>query len=179
MKDETKISKSKEKKAKIVAEFAEKVQKSKAMVFANYQGMTHKQLEELKRALKKVDSELVVTKNRLLTRAVGNEELVKGNSLEGPTVTLFAYADVVSPLKELAKTIKALKLPIVKFGILEGKVIDESQVTKLATLPSREMLLAQFVGGLKSPLYGLHRALNWNIQKFVMTLNAIQKTKQA
>ncbi|HSX40884.1 MAG TPA: hypothetical protein VLF68_04725, partial [Candidatus Saccharimonadales bacterium] len=60
---------------------------------------------------------------------------------------------------------------------MDGQLISGEQVLKLATLPSREVLLAQFVGGLKSPIYGLHRALNWNLQKFVMTLKAIESKK--
>ena len=99
------------------------------------------------------------------------------NSLKGPTATLLAYDDVIAPLKALAKTIKELKLPEIKFGIFEGKIIDTKQVNTLSTLPPREVLIAQVVGGIKSPLYGLHRVLNWNIQKFVMTLNAISQSK--
>ena len=99
------------------------------------------------------------------------------STLEGPTATLFAYDDVVAPLKELAKIIKALKLPTIKFGIVDGKLLAENEVIRLSTLPSRQVLLAQLVGGLKSPIYGLHRALNWNIQKLVLTLKAIETKK--
>lgn len=173
----------KAKKQTVVAQFSEKVAKAHAVVMTNYQGMTHKQLEDLKKSLKKADAELVVTKNTLLKRALeigpsaDGLKLEIGNSLAGPTATLFAYADPVAPLKELAKTIKALKLPLIKLGILDGKQISADQVTQLSTLPPKEVLLAQFVGGLKSPIFGLHRALNWNIQKLVLTLNAIQQSK--
>lgn len=175
----TKVSKNREKKEKIVAELSEKVQKAKAMVFANYQGMTHKQIEELKKALSKTDAELAVTKNTLLKIALENGKLkMENGALEAPTATLFAYSDAILPLKELAKTIKSLKLPVIKFGIFEGKVLSVDEVLKLSTLPSREVLLAQLVGGLKSPIFGLHRSLNWNLQKLVLTLNAISKTKE-
>ncbi len=172
-----KISKNREKKEKIIAEFAEKVKKAKAMVFANYQGMTHVQLEQLKRAVKTVDAEFVVTKNTLLKKALEAEKVAMENPLEGATTTLFAYSDVVLPLKELAKVIKNLKLPEIKFGLLDGKIITAEEILKLSTLPSREVLLTQLVIGLKSPIFGLHRALNWNMQKFVMTLKAIEAKK--
>lgn len=173
-----KVSKSRQKKEAIVNELTDKVTKAKAMVFTNYQGMTHKQLEELKKALRKADAEVVVAKNTLLSRTkIGDLKTEVEQYLKGPTATLFAYSDIVSPLKELSKTIKNLKLPEIKFGILDGKAISANDVTTLANLPSREVLIAQVVGGIKSPLYGLHRALNWNIQKFVMTLGAIQKSK--
>lgn len=175
MKDEEKkISKNREKKQEIIGELSEKFGKAKAMVFANYQGMTHKQLEELKKALKTAEAELVIAKNSLIHRSIPD---FKDQRLEGPTATVFAYNDIVAPLKELAKLIKTLKLPVIKFGILDGKALTDTEVLKLATLPSREVLLAQLVGGMKSPLYGLHRALNWNVQKLVMTLSAIQQKK--
>jgi hypothetical protein len=89
------------------------------------------------------------------------------------------YGDVVSPLKQLAKTIKELGLLNVKLGIMENKFLTGEQVLKISTLPTRDVLLAQVAAGLKSPISGLHRALNWNLQKFVMTLAAVAKTKPA
>lgn len=177
-----KISKNREKKEKIVAEISDKVTRAKALIFAGYQGMTHIQLEQLKKAVKKADAELVVTKNTLLKLAlakVGKEtdETKETEVFAGPTATIFAYSDVILPLKELAKTIKNLKLPIVKFGILDGKTISAEEVLKLSTLPSPEVLLTQLVFAMKSPIFGLHRALNWNIQKLVMTLKAIESKK--
>ena len=70
-------------------------------------------------------------------------------------------------------------MPSVKFGILENQALTSEQVLKLATLPSRDVLLAQLVGGLKSPIFGLHRALNWNLQKLVLTLKAVEGTKSS
>ncbi len=193
-KNMNKVSKNREKKEAIVAQLSEKAKRAKAFVFANYQGMTHRQIEDMKKGLKKVNAELVIAKNSLLRIAIGmnKESRIKNNEktethnssfiipdsiLEGPTATIFAYDNVVLPIKEIAKSIKALKLPVIKFGILDGKMLAESEVIRLSTLPSRDMLLAQVVGGLKSPMYGLHRALNWNLQKFVMTLKAIETTK--
>lgn len=183
MKDDTtpKVSANRQKKEVIVAEIAEKAKKAKAVVFTNYEGMTHRQLEELKKGLKTADAELAISKNTLLKIALkesGFADAAADQAFEKPTATLYTYGDPVLALKELAKSIKALKLPSIKFGIFEGRVLSDIEVTKLATLPSREVLLGQLVGGLKSPIYGLHRALNWNLQKLVLTLNAIQKTKQ-
>lgn len=185
---EKKISKNREKKEQLVAEIAEKIGKSKGLVFTNYQGLTHKQLEELKRSLKDANAELVVTKNTLLklalkttdhglqTTAVDGSQSTVDNFVN-PTATIFAYDDVIAPLKHLAKTLKNLGLPTIKFGILDGQALNSEQVLKLASLPTREVLLAQVVGGLKSPIFGLHRALNWNIQQLVMTLKAIEAKK--
>lgn len=196
MKDETKkISKNREKKVGVVAELTEKAARAKAIVFTGYQGMTHIQLEQLKRGLKSLNAEIVVAKNSLLKLMLEKGESVKGKgerkendqsnltlnalpyTLEGATATLFAYDDVVLPIKEIAKIIKSIKMPTIKFGILEGKLLAEADVMRLATLPSRDMLIAKIVGGMKSPIYGLHRSLNWNIQKLVLTLKAIEKRR--
>jgi large subunit ribosomal protein L10 len=79
----------------------------------------------------------------------------------------------------LAKTIKELGLLNVKLGIMENKFLTGEQVLKISTLPTREVLLAQIAAGLKSPISGLHRALNWNLQKLVLTFKSIENSKGA
>ncbi|MEK7517946.1 MAG: 50S ribosomal protein L10 [Patescibacteria group bacterium] len=177
--NDKKISLNRQKKEKIVAELIDKASRAKGMVFTNYQGLTHVQLEKLKKAIKPLNAEMAVTKNTLLKLAlkIQNSKFKIQNSFEDPTATLFLYGEPVSPLKEIAKAIKEFNLPKIKFGILEGKILSEDEVIKISALPSREILLAQLVGGLKSPIYSLHRTLNWNIQSFVMTLKAIEGKK--
>lgn len=173
-----KVNKNKEKKVAIVAEVKEKVDKAKAMVFTDYTGLTHKQLEDLKKELRKSDAEYVVAKNTLVKIALGDKALGQEDKFIKPTGTMFLYGDVVAPLKALAKMVKEMEKPAIKFGLLDGKVMTDKEVIKLSTLPSREVLLAQLAGMLKSPISGLHRALNWNLQKLVMTLAAVEKQKQ-
>ncbi|MBI2025992.1 MAG: hypothetical protein HYT06_01275 [Candidatus Levybacteria bacterium] len=62
---------------------------------------------------------------------------------------------------------------------MDNAFITTDQVMTLSSLPTREVLLAQLVGGLKSPIFNLHKALNWNLQKLVLTLNAVANTKPA
>jgi len=180
MKDETsKVSQNKQKKIELVAEMSEKVAKAKGLVFANYQGLTHQQLEKLKRALKKVEAEFVVIKNALMLRALDSKNLSdeEKNKFQQPTATVFLYNDVVLPLKEIARTIKELKMPQIKFGIIDNKTVSDADLLKLSTLPPLEILRAQLLGQMKSPISGLHRALSWNLQRFVITLNAIKDKK--
>ncbi|HEV2339945.1 MAG TPA: 50S ribosomal protein L10 [Patescibacteria group bacterium] len=177
--DTTKSSKNKEKKIAIVTEVKEKVDKAKAMVFTNYQGLTHKQLETFKREVKKADAEFVATKNTLLKLALGKERVDgQEDKFQQPTGALYVYGDIVKPLKALAQLIKETEKPKIKFGLLENVVITDKDVLKLASLPSREILLAQLARMLNTPIQGFHRALNWNLQKFVMTLSAIAKSKE-
>ena len=183
MKDEPKISKNRQKKEQLVAEVVEKLHRAKALVFANYQGLTHRQLEDLKKKIKPMDAEISVTKNTLLKRALNQTGDLKAieneKSLEQPTATIFIYNDLVTPLKELAKVIKELSLPSIKFGILDKKMISAEQVLKLSSLPPKEVLIAQLLGNMKSPISGFVFVLNSNIQKLAITLKAIEAKKQS
>lgn len=169
----------KEAKSSIVAEFSEKTKKAKGMVFTNYQGLTHQQIEKLKKAARTMDAEYVITKNRLLMRAFPENSIadVDKEKLQQPTATLFLYGDPVEPLKALAKMIKDLSLPTIKFGFLDGNVLSENEVIRLSSLPAKPVLQAQLLGQMLSPIQGLHRALSWNMQVLVMTLNAIVQKK--
>lgn len=173
-----KVSKNKEKKVAVVAQVSEKVDKAKAMVFTDYTGLTHQQLEGFKREIKKADAEYAVAKNTLLKRALGDKAAGQEDKFQNPTGTMFLYGDVVTPLKALAKMVKDMEKPVIKFGWMDGQVLSDKDVLKLATLPSREVLLAQLAGMLQSPIQGLHRALNWNVQKLVLTLHAVEQKKQ-
>lgn len=176
-----------QKKETIVASILDDANKAKSVVFLDFQGMTHKQLEVLKKSIKPLKAEILTSKNTLIKIALNKsdnkamvfdkkEEVLK-EKLKGPTAIMFSFEDEIAAFKELAKTIKAINLPSIKFGILGGRELTGTEVLKIASLPSREILLAQAAAGLKSPIFGLHRALNWNMQKFVMTLKAIESKK--
>ena len=99
---DTKVTANRQKKIEVVAKLNEKLAKSKAIIFTNYTGVTHKQLEALKRAIKPMDAEYVIAKNSLILRALEENKIkLEGdNPLEGPTGTLLIYADIVGPLKQ-------------------------------------------------------------------------------
>lgn len=168
-------------KEQIVAELTEKFDSANGLVFADYKGLTHKQLEDLKKELKKLDSSIVIAKNSLLKLSLGQSKNYSGykdnEGLNQPTAAVFIKGDMIEPLKKLQKAIKDFGLPKIKFGVLEGNLTDEADILKIASLPNRETLLAQFVGTLNSPIQGLVFTLSENIQKFVMTLKAVEKTK--
>lgn len=178
--NKAKISKNRENKVAIVAEIKEKITKSKAVVFTNYQGITHKQLEQFKKDIKKSDAQFLVAKNTLLKLALGKvaDELTRKDQLQNQTGAMFLYNDVVAPLKILAKMIKELEKPQVKFGILNGLEISREDVLKLATLPNRETLIAQMLGLMQSPMTRFVKGLNWNLIKLDLTLKAIANKKQ-
>jgi large subunit ribosomal protein L10 len=168
-----------QKKIDTVNELTQKVEKAKSIVFADYRGLKHKQLEELRKLLKKVDSELVVAKNRLMKKALGEEKTksLAQNVLEDTTIALFAYADEVSPLKEILKYFKTAGVGKAKAGFLGSTALTVEEVSRLSTLPSREMLLTRLVGQLNNPIQGLHYSLQWNLNRLAWALNAIKEKK--
>src|SRR5258706_2804051 len=95
----TKITANKQKKAKIIEEISAKGAKAKAMVFTNYTGLTHKQIEEFKRAIKKGNAEFAVTKNTLLKRYLTQASLETEDAkhFDLPTRPLFLYDDILTP----------------------------------------------------------------------------------
>ena len=167
------------KKIETIKTISEKLNKSTSVVLTNYQGLTHKQLEELRKVIKKQNAEFVITKNTLLLRALseylGKEKL--DLDVSGQTATLFSYADEIAPLKDLLKFAKTTNMPALKVGFLKTTQMSLEELNRLVKLPNKAALLAQLVGQMKSPLYGLHRSLNWNLQKFVLALSAIQAKK--
>lgn len=152
----------------VVASLKDKFSRAKSVVLADYRGLTHKQAEELHRNVKKVGGEFIVAKNSLL-------KIAGGYQATGPTGALIAYEDELTPLKELFKTIKTLGLPIVKSGVINGIVYDEADISRIAKLPSKEILQGQAVSRLSGPLYGLTYTLNYNLQKLTYILANIKK----
>ncbi|ERI93016.1 ribosomal protein L10 [Clostridiales bacterium oral taxon 876 str. F0540] len=148
------------KKAKVV-EIREKMEKAQGMVFAKYQGLTVEEDTELRKKLREAGIEYKVYKNTLTTLAakeLGIDGIV--SYLEGPVSVAFGYEDATAParvLNDFAKTHKKLEL---KAGIVEGTVYDAKGVEALASIPSREVLIAQLLGSFKAPLSNLAYLLN-------------------
>ena len=166
-----------QKKIDTVEKLTEKIAKAKTVVFADYRGLKHKQLEDLRKALKKVQGEFVVTKNRLLARALASRAKDVKDELRQSTATLFSYADEIAPLKELLKYFKTAGMGKTRGGFMGETVLSDGDVTRLAQLPTHKVLLAQLVRQLNAPIQGLHYALSWNLKKFVYALREIQSSK--
>lgn len=158
-------------------EVQQKVDRATAMFFVDYAGLTHRQLEEARRELKDNDSEIGIFKNTLMNLALQVKKIDAKDKLQGPFATLFSYEDPIKTVRVLAAFVKKYGLPKIRFGWFEGSLIDEAMITKLSTLPSREVLIAKLLGTLNAPISGLVYALNGNIQKLVLTLKAVENQK--
>lgn len=168
----------KEKEA-MVAALTEKVKSSQAILVADYRGMTVAEARELRTELKAVGADYQVTKNTLMIRAAEAAELSElSQFLEGPSAIAFCEDEVVAPAKVLLKYVKEIKPLEVKGGIFEGQLADADKIKFLASLPPREVLIAQMLGGLQSPIRGLATVCAGPIRGLVTALQRIQEQKE-
>ena len=149
-----------EQKQKIVADLAEQIKTSASGVVVNYQGITVDKDTALRKALREADVKYVVMKNTLTGRACemcGYGDIKQ--YLNGMTAIAISQNDPVAPakiLKEYADKVESFKILA---GFIDGGIIDANGVEQLASIPSKEVLLAKFLGSIKSPVYKLAYAL--------------------
>lgn len=172
------MAKTRQQKEEQVTKLTEKLGRAKAVVFADYKGLTMKQLSDLRNKLREVNSEFTITKNTLLSRALPASSFqFPSSNLEGPTATLFAYDDEISPIKLLVKTLKDAALGKIKSGFLGDQSLDEARILELSTLPTKDELRGKTVGVLVAPLQGMVSVLQGNLRNLVYALNEIQKQR--
>jgi large subunit ribosomal protein L10 len=164
-------------KDRLVAELKEKLTGAKALYYTDFTGLNVKRMTDLRRRLRRADVEYVVIKNTLALRAVNESGLV-ATRLKGQTGLVIAR-DAIAAAKVLADFAKENdQRPAVKGGLLEGKALDEVQVKKLATMPSREQMLAELGGGLQAPMAAFVGALNGLLYMFAGALEGLRTQKQ-
>jgi len=169
-------------KLSIVSDLKEKLSSSKGAVLTNYRGLTVAQDTQLRRNLREAGVNYHVVKNTM-TRIAAQEVGIEGLDvyLEGPTALAMSTTDPVAPARVISEFIKENKLKVmeIKAGLLEGKVIDAQGVKALAELPSRDVLIAQVLAGMQTPIAGFVNVLQGSIRKFVYALEAVRKQKES
>ena len=137
-------------KVSAVAEITEHFSSSSAAVITEYRGLTVKQITDLRRALGR-DTTYAVVKNTLTRRAAADAGVnIDESLLVGPTAIAFVKGDPVDAAKGLRDFARANPLLVIKGGVLEGKTLSADEVTRIAELESREVLLAKLAGALKA-----------------------------
>ncbi len=165
-------------KREVVEGISNKMKAAKAMVFADYRGLTVEQDTQLRNALRTAGVDYKVVKNTL-TRFAANENGLNGldTYLNGPTAMASSDSDPVAPAKILSEYAKKYDKLEIKVGVVEGKIIDPNGVKALAELPSREVLVARVLAGFNAPISGFVNVLNGNLRGLVVALNAIAQKK--
>jgi large subunit ribosomal protein L10 len=163
-----------------VEEITAKLTAARAVFVTEYRGMSVGQMADLRTPLREVGAEHKVYKNTLAKLAATNaglDSLVE--HLTGPTALTFAADDSVGAAKALVDAAKANPLLVIKGGMLGDAPISADDVKALASLPSRDELLANFAGALQAPLTKTARLLNALPNKFAFGLSALIEKQEA
>jgi len=172
------MAKTKEQKQEILENLKEKIANSKAVVFSSDSGATVSAIEALRKELRNNGAEYLVAKKTLLRMATkdfnGDSQV---EDLTGSVGLILSYDDEVSGAKIANKFAKDNEAFALAGGVLEGAFIVPDMVKTLATLPSREQLLAKLVGSLNSPISGMVGVLSGVPRSFVGVLSAIKDQK--
>jgi large subunit ribosomal protein L10 len=164
-----------DKKDAVVRELATRLERAEGLYLTDFTGIAVKPMTELRRKLRSAGFEYVVVKNTLALRALkeasvaGLDELIRG-----PTGFVFAGGDTLAAAKILSQFQKEHELLAVKAGVVEGRTISGAEVRRLATLPSRDELLAQLGGALQGPLQGFAGAVSGLLYQFVGAVEALR-----
>ena len=167
-------------KIEAVKEIAADLKATDVYFFVDYRGLTFAESTELRARLTKADATLKVVKNTL-AKIAATDAGVEGLTelLQGPTAIAYCHGDPVRVAKVIQDFIKEKKKAAIRGGKLQSSLLGFSEVERLATLPSREQLIAQVVGLIASPLTGLVNVLNGPIRNLVVVLGQVQEKQAA
>lgn len=150
----------------IVDEIKEKLEKAQAAVVIDYMGITVAQADEMRKKLREADVDYTVYKNTLAKRAIeGTPYEALGEVLEGPSAFAISYDDATAPARVINGVIEEYKKMEFKAGVIEGEFFDAEGVKQIAKIPSRENLIAKFMGSIQSPITNFARVLNQIAEK--------------
>ncbi len=170
----------KEQKGEILEKLKANLKDAKSVVFADYQGLSVKEMQELRRELRKSGVEFNIAKKtliRLAAKDAGHEEL-SDEVLEGPVGVAFNMEDEIAAAKILhnfGKKHENLKL---RGAIFEGRVLSVAETKELALIPGKDELISKFIYLIKSPVSGFHGVLYNTVAGFVRVLDAVREKQE-
>src|SRR5213593_796602 len=142
-------------KERVVAELAARLRSTETLLVADYRGLTMPEIEELRTRLLEAGARFTVVKNtltKLAAEAAGTKDVL--DLIDGPTAIAFLEADgdPVAVAKVMNETARAHDVLVIRGGILEGNVVGDADIKRLATLPAADVLRAQLAGTVLAPL---------------------------
>ena len=166
-------------KAAAVAELTELFRGSNAAVLTEYRGLTVAQLKKLRKALSG-NATYSVVKNTL-TAIAAKDAGLEGldDALAGPSAIAFVSGDPVEAAKGLRDFAKANPALVIKGGVLDGRALTAADVTKLADLESREVLLAKAAGAMKAKLYQAAYVFTANTAQAARVIDALRQKQES
>lgn len=171
------MPKTREQKKAILDKLQSRVDGMKSAVFVNFFGIPVKEIDQLRNKCKDQNVDYMVAKKTLLKKVLSEKgyDIATDKALDGEIGAIFGIQDEVAPAKLVSEFAKGHDKMKIVGGILEGKIINQTEVIALSKLPSKQELLAKVVGSIASPLSGFVNVLQGNIRGFVYALNAIKE----
>lgn len=172
------MPKTRQEKEVRVGELAEVLKTAKSLVFANYEKLPVKEIEKLRREIKKQGAAYTVAKKTLLQRAMKEAGFsADPKTIAGNFATVIGLDDEVAPAKAVAAFAKDHENLKIVGGVLEGKFLDAGAVVALSKLPNKKELLGMLVGTLQGPIAGFANVLAGNLRGLVTALSAVRDQK--
>lgn len=165
-------------KENIVSRITEDMKENSVMLLVDYKGITVNADTAFRRSLREAGMKYYVAKNTFIRIAAHDQEITELDGfLEGTTAVVFGNDPVAlaKTVTEFAKDNKAIK---VKGGLMDGALLPVEKLDALAKLPSKEVLLAQVVGGMQAPLTGFAGCLQGLLRNFVNVLDQVREQKE-
>ena len=160
-------------KEQTIAQLQKRTEQFKAVILTNYRGLNVEQMNQLRRRLREDKASFHVVKNTLMKLVSKGTDLEKiDRYFEGPTAMAVSHGNPISLVKSILDFQKTLPTLEIKVGVIEGEVIPGNQMKSVASMPSREVLLAQILGGIQMPGGQVAGTLVSAIQQLVSTLKA-------
>jgi large subunit ribosomal protein L10 len=158
-----------------VDSLTEQFRGSPNLYVTDFSGLNVLRLTEFRRRLRAAGVSYVVVKNTLAQRALAaNLVTALDEHLTGPTGLVLAGKDPVAAAKVLADFVREFEKPAIKIGLVDGRPVTADQVKRLASLPSREVLLSQLAGAMQAPVAQLAGVLNGMLYQMVGALEALR-----
>jgi large subunit ribosomal protein L10 len=162
-------------KERVVEQLAERLRTTETLMVADYRGLTMPEIDELRGRLLEAGARFTVVKNtltKLAAEQAGTTDVLQ--LIEGPTAIAFleAEGDPVAVAKVLNETARAHDVLVIRGGVLEGAIVGDAEIKRLATLPPAEMLRAQLVGALSAPMATIVGVFSAPMRDFVGVLQA-------
>ena len=171
---------SKTERQETVATLAEQFKASPTLYVTDFTGLNVLRMTELRRRLRSAGVGYVVVKNTLAQRALAaNKITALDDHLSGPTGLVLGGKDPVAAAKVLTDFAREFEKPAIKIGLVDGKAVTPEQVKRLASLPSREVLLSQLAGAMQAPMAQLAGVMNGLLMQVVGALEALRTQRGA
>ncbi len=149
-----------ENKQLLIDEIKGKVENASSIVLVDYRGITVEQDTQLRKKLREAGVEYKIYKNTMLKRAFEGTEFDALNEyLAGPTAVAFSYEDPTAGSRTLADDVKEIDAISFKAGVVDGTLYDAEGMEKIASIPSREVLLSRLLGSLQGPMASFARVI--------------------